>query len=738
MEARKKPGQKRKLLSHLQTAGTPDASAGCMCPPLVTKFSFCPRKSAVSVISCYTVTMSKKIREKAPARATGLAVPLGALRTQESPVIGEYVSLIPFADFCKKAGLTVIQLLPVLDTGTQSSPYSSLSAFALHPMYLSLPRIPGFAALYKADTAFSKDYDAFVRQNRDAVRYDYRLVNETKDSLLRALFARPESKETLAGKDFAAWLSENSWVSAYCVYKNLKYKYMQASWKSWKKSDRDLSKAAIAARWEDKSLRDAHLFYAWEQFEACRQFKEAAQALRKAGIILKGDLPILLNEDSCDVWSDSLLFNQKLRAGSPPDGSNPTGQNWGFPTYNWKAHEADGFAWWKMRLHCAEQYYGAYRLDHVLGFFRIWAVPDGEDTAELGHTEPYSTISQASLIKAGFSEDRIIWLSQPHIPTGALGMGDYGQAGRILSLFCSRVKTEELWRFRSDIKTAADVQAVAIPGCDEETACRVKKTLAGWLKNRTLIEVKKGGYVPLWRYDSTQAWMSLNEGEKQTLRGLFADNEKKQERAWEQQAETIFGALIPSTSMVPCGEDLGVNLPCLPAVLHKYGILGLEVVRWSRRWTEPGQPYLPMADYRPLSLVTTSVHDSSTLRQWWAEEHDAVRYFEQTFASSASGGSRPDAALLTDGAFTPQAAFILETAASTAGVWYLPPLQDWLYLDEKYWFDNAADERVNVPGTVSAYNWTYRIKLPLETLCADRALAEKIRRIACIHDGAAC
>lgn len=689
----------------------------------------------ISANPCYNRHMKEKNKtfKTAFTRITGVAVPLGALRTKDSPVIGEYTSLIPFAGFCKKAHLRLIQLLPVLDTGTQSSPYSSLSAFALHPMYISLPCVSGFDGCYKQNKEFRADYDAFVERSRNSIRYNYADVNETKDRLLRILYATAEAKSELASASFTAWEKENPWLYAYCVYKNLKYKYMQASWKEWKKADRSLSKAAITARWEDETLKEAHQFYAWEQYEAWKQFKQAADEVRKAGIILKGDLPILLNEDSCDVWSDSVLFNQKLRAGSPPDGSNPTGQNWGFPTYNWKAHEADDFAWWRLRLTCAEQFYGAYRLDHVLGFFRIWAVPEGEGSAELGHTEPYSAISETTLAKAGFSGDRLTWLSEPHIPTGALGMGDWGEAGRILSLFCARVKTEELWRFRSDIKTAADVWNVTIPGVDEGTAHHVKQTLSGWLHNRTLIELKKGSYVPLWQYSGTQAWQSLSWEEKQRLEALFNENAQKNERAWEKQAETIFSALIPATSMIPCGEDLGVNLQCLPAILQKYGILGLEVLRWSRRWQEPGQPYIPMEEQRELALVTTSVHDSSTLRQWWQEEHDAARTFELTFVpKTPENAGRP---LFTDSDFSPEAAeFVLTQAARTKSAWFVPPLQDWLYLDTRYWFDNIADERVNVPGTVSAYNWTYRMKESVETLAADTALTKKIKAIAAAHD----
>ncbi len=673
-------------------------------------------------------------KSKVP-RKSGVAVPLGALRTDKSPFIGEFSSLIPFAKFCKKTGLEVIQLLPVLDTGTQSSPYSSLSAFALHPMYINLSEIDGFAATKKKDQDFSQRYDALLKQEK-ADRFNYKLINDEKNTLLRQLYANGAGEKDLSSKEYGAWLKKNPWVPAYCVYKALKWKYMQASWKSWNEEDKNLSKDEITKRWKDKDLSHEHLFYAWTQYQAWKQFKDAADFVRDQGIILKGDLPILLNEDSCDVWSDSILFNQKLRAGSPPDGSNPTGQNWGFPTYNWKAHEEDDFAWWKLRLKLASQFYGAYRLDHVLGFFRIWAVPEGEDTAELGHTQPYASISRSQLEKIGFDEGRIHWLSEPHIPTEALGMGRSDEARAILTLFCTRLGDEELWNFKKSIKSAADIFAEKIPLVTYERSQEIKNRLSRWFKNRTLIEVKKNAFIPLWQYSDTQAWQSLSDLERLHLKELFDKAAKKQEKLWEEQATTIFDALIPSAKMIPCGEDLGVDLACLPEVLKKYGILGLHVIRWTRQWAEPWQPYVPMEDYRPLSVVTTSVHDSSTLRQWWDEEKESARAFEKTFGEEKTSKSDTAAikSLQADGPFTPKAAnFVLEEGAKTAGAWYINPLQDWLSMDKKLWLSDAVSERVNVPGTVSEFNWTYRMKDSVEKLSENKSIIEAIKKITDIH-----
>ena len=683
----------------------------------------------------------KKIQRKI-SRLSGIAVPLGALRTEQSPVIGEFCSLVPLAQFAKKAGLGIIQLLPVLDTGTQSSPYSSLSAFALHPMHISIPLMDGFGELCRRDKGFDALYKNFNAKYKDAPRFNYTAINSDKQFLFDILY-RFVSIKLDDNKDFATFIKKNPWLPAYCVYKNLKNAYIQSTWKGWGAKDRKMTKEEIARRWKSDEYRHEHLFYAWQQWEAHKQFSQAADAVRKAGIILKGDLPILMNEDSCDAWSEPALFNHTLRAGSPPDGSNPTGQNWGFPTYNWKAHAADHFAWWKLRLKTASQFYDAYRLDHILGFFRIWAVPEGEDTAELGYTVPFATVSRKDILLAGFDADRLRWLSQPHVPTHILQpfVQSNDEAHAILRAFCTQIGNEELWLFKDSIATAADIFRTDIHLLtDTAKANKIKQELSRWFKNRTLLEVKKDAFVPLWLYQGTQAWQSLNDDEKNRLNVLFAKVNAKNEKLWQAQAEQIFDALIPYTKMIPCGEDLGVGLACLAPTMEKYGILHLNVVRWTRDWGAEGQPYIPFENYATLDVTTTSVHDSSTLRQWWHEERESARAFEKAFspqpkAKKSAGNAAKEKPLLSDGDFSPKAAaFVLEKSAQTAGAWFINPLQDWLYVEKKYWHKEEKNERVNIPGTVSAFNWTYRMNTTLEVLLADTKIIEKIREIAHLHD----
>ena len=686
-------------------------------------------------------------------RKTGVVVPLAALRTEDSPVIGEFPALIKFANFASKAGLSIIQLLPVLDTGMQSSPYSSLSAFALHPMYISLPLLEEFSKCYDKDLSFRRTYDSFIQHKKDE-RFDYTLIVNIKDSLLRKIYAmvyhsRGSKKTEKMRETIQNFIKENEdWLPYYCVYKYFKQQFLQASWKEWERSLQKLTKEQILDVWSDPSLKEELYFYVWEQYTAFKQFKIASDYVKSLGITLKGDLPILLNEDSCDVWAFSDVFNQKARAGSPPDGDNPTGQNWGFPCYDFVSQEKDGFKWWRRRISIASQFFGAYRLDHVPGFFRLWTIPEGEFSAEMGHTEPYSAITENELIKAGFSKERIRWLSQPHVPTEDFIrlIGDPGTTREILGTLCDRIGREELWLFKPSVKSEVDIKKINLDkyNIDVSIQFEIFRRLSSWWKNRTLIEISKNKFVPLWKYGATTAWSSLSEAEKEVLGKIFDKNALKQEKEWKKQAQKIFSALKNESEMTACGEDLGVVIPCMEEVLDEFEILGLKVTRWCKNWDKPEQPFSDIHDFRRLSVVTPSVHDSSTLREWYDAEPkytliDIAHPMSDEFIDN-SRKSQSDYFVIAKGSeqfsekLDPKTCEnLFKIYAKANGAWFIPPLMDWLYLDSKYYAENARDERINIPGTVSHFNWTWRMPVTVEKIFTNTKMISKIQKIVQTH-----
>lgn len=677
-------------------------------------------------------------------RSIGTSIPLGAIYTtkKEGTVIGEYTDLPEFAKFCKKAGFSLLQLLPVNDTGTQSSPYSGLSAFALHPIYIDLRALPEFADLYKSDSAFKKSYDKMIKDfpYNGQGRYNYAGILEAKTALLNKLYETTEiAKNGAADEELSAWIKKNPWISSYAVYKNLKVKYNQATWKDWSNEDRTPSEKDIEKCWNDKKLMKNHLFFAWVQMRANEQFKSATDKVRKEGIILKGDMPILMNEDSCDAWAFPKIFNHNLRAGSPVDGENPTGQNWGFPTYNWDYLKETKFNWWINRLKSAEQYYSAYRLDHILGFFRIWAIPVRDTTAILGHTVPYVPMTRDDLHNIGFDDGRIRWLSQPHVPTGLIEdiTWNHETAVAVLSKFMDRIGNEELWLFKKSISGDKDIYESDLSAfCEGDAQQRCKDALSKSWQNRCLIEIEDGKFVPVWTYYDSNAWKSLNDGEKAALKNLIDAKEIEQNKLWEVQSDEILAALTNSVKMIPCGEDLGANLPCLPGVMQKNGILALRVNRWSRKWSEPGKPYIPLSELPCLSVTTTSVHDSTTVRQWWQEDREGSSLFVRTnpWAFGVDGFDQAKINEIANAPFSPEIAqSYLKGVATSNSVWVINPLQDYIAMEKKYWLADANAERVNVPGSVNEFNWTYRMPCSVEDLEKDTALIEKIKTVVALH-----
>ncbi|MDR1929437.1 MAG: 4-alpha-glucanotransferase, partial [Treponema sp.] len=343
----------------------------------------------------------------AAKRLIGTVVPVGALRGRENSGVGEFLDLIDFADLCADMGIGLIQILPVNDTGYESSPYSALTAFGLNPVYLRLSALEEAAGFEPKIRELGKNFDG-------ETRFPYYRILKAKMELLREIYGAHsgEIKKQAESGALGTWIAAHPWVKPYAVYRRLKEANGEKSWRDWADHQR-AGDGEIKALWDDPALKGEHLFWAWLQRNLDSQFDRAAGAVRERGILLEGDLPILMNEDSCDVWAHPEIFRADLSAGAPPDMYSPEGQNWGFPIYNWEAQAGDGYAWWKARLSAAGKYYDAYRIDHVLGFFRIWASSRYDNSSVLGRFVPSVPLTLKDLEKLGFDEGRIRWLSRP-------------------------------------------------------------------------------------------------------------------------------------------------------------------------------------------------------------------------------------------------------------------------------------------------------------------------------------
>ena len=339
-----------------------------------------------------------RIFREGTGRKSGTAIPVFSLRSGDDFGTGEFLDLKKLADWAASTGQSVIQILPVNDTTMtrtwkDSYPYNANSSFALHPIYINLPA---------AGVAADNEYRKMQQELNSLAEVDYERVVREKERLLRQAFAETFS-ETEALDEYTDFISGNrDWLIPYAVYCVLRDMHGTSDFSQWGEYSVYSSRMAEEFIHKEKEAVDFHCFV---QFHLNRQLCEASRYARSKGVILKGDIPIGISRTSVDAWLHPELFNLDSCTGAPPDAFSADGQNWGFPTYNWDRMEEDGFKWWKARLKKMSEYFDAFRIDHILGFFRIWEIPAGSP-GTLGHFSPALPYSTEELKAAGFSPRR--------------------------------------------------------------------------------------------------------------------------------------------------------------------------------------------------------------------------------------------------------------------------------------------------------------------------------------------
>jgi 4-alpha-glucanotransferase len=663
-------------------------------------------------------------------RLCGVAVPLSAIRCDASPGCGEFPDLARAGDLASAWGLDLIQLLPVNDSGFQNSPYFALSAFALNPIYIRIGDLPELSAkdgsgvgMGDRPQGLGAEALALVGRFSGEERLPYEAVLKAKLGLLRRIWSEVGGEKKPADSalrsELDAWINSNPWSKSYAAFVTLKSRNGERPWWEWKLL-RDPTVADIDALWRDRAQADELRFWAWLQMRAEGQFRAAAEYLAQQGIALMGDLPILMNADSADVWARRNCFRLELSAGAPPDMYSGMGQNWGFPIYDWEALEREDFGFWRERLAEADKYYSCYRIDHVLGFFRIWSLSERESTGAMGRFIPDVPIRWAELESSGFSADRIRWISLPHVPTWRLVQAA-GESAAKNAAFAAleRIGEEDLFLFKDTIRGEKDIESLP------SLSPAAKDCLVTAWRDRALLEYEPGFFVPTWTYRTATCWPSLSEKERKDLESLIGAKRAEAEGLWATVGRRLLGVLARATPMLPCAEDLGSVPDCVPRVLEELGILGLRVLRWTRRWNEDSQPYVPVAEYPEASVACASVHDSSSIREWWEAEADR----EGTWRLASASLGR-DLGPCPDSLGTEHAGILLELIARSASRFAVFPIQDILAMSEKSRPADPKSERINVPGTVGVGNWSYRTPASIDDILTDKKLAAKVRGLA--------
>ena len=624
-------------------------------------------------------------------RSAGTAIPVFSLRSRESFGVGEFLDLKLLVDWAAATRQRVIQVLPVNDTsmtGTweDSYPYNANSSFALHPQFLRLTRAGGVE-------------DDEYRRLRDELNalpeVDYERVNRTKQRLLREAFAR-NAAYTASRPDYQAFIDENrAWLIPYAVYCTLRDEQGTADFTRWGEMSRYDTK-----RVEEYALRkrDEVAYHCYVQFHLHLQLAEACNYARSRGIILKGDLPIGVSRTSADAWQSPRLFHLDSQAGAPPDAFSAMGQNWGFPTYDWERMARDHYAWWRSRLRKMSEYFDAYRIDHILGFFRIWEIPADAVHGLLGHFNPAMPYSAEELRNVGFEmdDDRF---TAPHTDDWILDtlFGDlagevrtkYLRNGRLIPAFATQRKIAE-----------------RLPGDDDRTK-RLREGLMALLEDVLFVKDprRKGYYHPRIGAQTTCAFRLLADWQQAAFNRLHDDFfYRRHDRFWQESALRKLPVLLTDTDMLACGEDLGMIPDCVPETMRMLQILSLEIQRMPKT---AGASFASTADYPYLCVCSTSTHDMTPLRAWWREERATTQHFyNEVLRCPGEAPAECEPWLCRR---------IVEMHLTSPAMFAILPLQDWLAMDEELRAPDPEKERINVPA-IPRYYWRYRMHLTLEQL----------------------
>ena len=643
-------------------------------------------------------------------KGAGVSIPVFSLRSKNSFGVGEFNDLHLLVDWAQQTGLKLIQILPVNDTtatGTwhDSYPYAAISAFALHPIYANLADVAGKKHYKMVDGLKRKQ-----KQFNELSDVNYEEVLHFKLAVLKEIFDEA-GKDCLQTDDYKQFFDTNKeWLKPYAAFCYLRDKYKTADshqWKSnvvYKKIDVDRFFHVTAAGLEEVK------FYCFVQYHLHLQLKAAVAYAHKKGIILKGDIPIGVYRYGCDAWVSPELFKMDMQAGAPPDDFAARGQNWSFPTYNWKQMQADGFAWWKQRFEQMSDYFDAFRIDHILGFFRIWSIPVHSVQGIMGKFDPCLPVHINEFGENGIWFDYERFCS-PFINDHVLYQLFGDRLEEVKHRFLQRNGPEN-YALLPDFDTQRKIENHFKNLEDNEGNRLLWVGLYELVSNIILFE-EAGSDRKLFHFrivmEQTLSFQALMPHVQEKLRNLYVDYFfKRQNEFWRQRSLEKLPGLKAATNMLICGEDLGMVPDCVPDVMAQLGILSLEIQRMPK---DSGKEFFNLTYAPYLSVVTPSTHDMSTIRGWWQENREATQRFYNNMLGQ--GGEAP---YFCEPWIS--RAIILQHLYSPA-MWSIFQMQDLLGMSATLRREMPEDERINIPANPEHY-WRYRMHLNLEQLLKEK------------------
>ena len=648
----------------------------------------------------------------------GVAIPVFSLRSQKSLGVGEFADLKPLADWAHGVGLKLIQILPINDTTsshdwTDSYPYSAISVFALHPLYLRIDNLD-----YAMPAQFRGALESARTTLNPLAQVDYEAVMAVKLKLTRQIFEK-HFKAISSNDKFKLFLEANrAWVLPYAVFCVKRDHFGTADfscWEDWAVFDAEKVNARVDPAHPEH--RDV-IYHIWLQYELDLQLADAVAHLHRNGLALKGDLPIGIDRQSVDAWSASHLFKMDAQAGAPPDAFAVKGQNWGFPTYNWEVMQEDDYAWWRSRFAQLSRYFDAYRIDHILGFFRIWQVPYDHVEGIMGHFDPAMPIHVDEMRQRGIDFDYNRYC-RPYIRGHSLPERFGDAVEEVIDNYLHDCGSG-YWQLRENFSTQRRIADYFSTQPKNDYNNNIMGCLLDCASDVLFFEVPGSHgtlFHPRCSMQTTKSYQELHSDVRSRVEDLYIDYfYRRQEDFWQARGYEKLPAMRQASPMLLCGEDLGMVPACVPNVLKELGILSLEIQRMPK--THEIEFFHP-ANAPYMSVVSPSTHDMPTLRAWWHEDSRTTSRFAWQMFGIDFAPSDLSAEVSTR---------IIEQHLYSPAMWAIFPLQDLLAMDEKLRHPEPEAERINVPAIMPFY-WRYRMHLDLDELAAAGDFNRKIESL---------
>lgn len=643
-------------------------------------------------------------------KGAGVAIPVFSLRSKKGLGTGEITDLKLLVDWARETGLSMIQLLPINDTTAtytwrDSYPYAAISAFALHPLLINLDAVAG-----KDGASIIKQLAKKKKVLNNLSEIDYEQVLKIKLDTLKELYRQQKDSFKNDSSFFSFFELNRHWLEPYAAFCYLRDKYKTADFSKWKQYvnyDESAIQQLISSQ---QNHHDEIAFFYFVQYHLHQQLKDATEYAHKHAVIIKGDIPIGICKNSVDAWMEPELYHMDTQAGAPPDAFTAKGQNWGFPTYNWKKMQADDFAWWRRRFEQMSNYFDAFRIDHILGFFRIWSIPSHAVEGIMGRFVPAIPVSINEIFGNNILFERFRY-TKPFISEDVLNQLFGDKKEEVKKTFLDKDK------LKPKFDTQRKVEEY-FAGLDEPDN-KIKLGLFDLISNVIFFDDEEfGGQKFHFRFsmEETSSFKNLEHHSQDALRKLYVNYFfHRQDELWRKEAMKKLPGLKQNTNMLVCGEDLGLVPHCVPEVMERLGILSLEIQRMPKK---TGIEFFHPNDAPYLSVVSPSTHDMSTIRAWWEEDAEKTRRFYNHIMGQHGMPPKYCEPWINK-------EIILQHLYSPA-IWSVFQMQDLLGMHATLRRENPSEERINNPANPEHY-WNYRMHINLETLLKETAFNEELK-----------